>query len=137
VLRLRLDGERLTRSRYILVLLVSSATNQQGVFMNTQAFIAIVAAFAICGCARQPVAVQQRQTSASGPTSLAPVGRYQAVAVSRTPGSGLDSVLIVDTRDGDLWQWLGPAGPGPVMLRYMGHLTPGGHMGDVIEQKSD
>jgi hypothetical protein len=98
--------------------------------MNTYAFTAIAAAFAISGCERHPVAVQQGQTPA-------PVGRYQAVAMPRSPGEGFDSVLIVDTRDGHLWQWIGSPSSGPQALRYMGQVTPRGHMGDVIEQKGD
>jgi hypothetical protein len=98
--------------------------------MNTHAFLAIAAAFAVSGCARHPIAAQQ------GPTP-APVGRYQAVAMTRSPGSGFDSALIVDTRDGHLWQWFGSTSSGPQTLRYMGQVTPGRHMGEVIEQKGD
>jgi hypothetical protein len=101
--------------------------------MNTHAFIAIAAAFAVSGCQRH--ADQQQQAPTSVPTSS--VGRYQAVAVPRSPGSGFDSVLILDTRDGDLWQWIGSPGSGPLMLRYMGHLRPGSHMGDIVQQNRD
>jgi hypothetical protein len=105
--------------------------------MNTHALVVIVAALAVSGCERHSGAVQQGQTPTSVATSAALVGRYQAVAMPRGPGTGLDSVLIVDTRDGHLWQWLGSAGAGPLMLRYIGHLTPGNHMGDIVEQKRD
>jgi hypothetical protein len=105
--------------------------------MNTHAFIAIAAAFAISGCERHPVAVQHGQTPTSVSTLSAPVGRYQAVAMPRGPGMAFDSVLIVDTRDGHLWQWSGSPSAGGQMLRYMGHVTPSGHMGDIIEQKGD
>jgi hypothetical protein len=102
--------------------------------MNTHAFIAIAAAFALAGCGRHPIAAHPGQPPSSGQTS-APVGRYQAVAIARTPGSEFDSVLIVDTRDGHLWQWVGSPTAGPQAVRYMGQVTPSGHMGDIIEQK--
>src|SRR5215469_4054704 len=98
--------------------------------MNTHAFVAIVAAVAISGCGKHSAAVQQGQTPA-------PIGRYQAVAMPRSPGEGFDSALIVDTRDGHLWQWLGSPSSGPQTIRYMGQVTPSAHMGDVIEQKGD
>ena len=62
--------------------------------MNTHALVVIVAALAVSGCERHSGAVQQGQTPTSVATSAALVGRYQAVAMPRGPGTGLDSVLI-------------------------------------------
>ena len=54
------------------------------------------------------------------------VGRYQMVVTESN--AGVSSVLIIDTRDGHLWQWTDshPIAQQPKeWVIYLGKLTPG------------
>jgi hypothetical protein len=59
-------------------------------------------------------------------------GRYQAIVVPR-PGAE-PRVLLLDTRDGQLWQWWHlDSGEGDTGITYLGKLVPGTKAGDVVE----
>lgn len=67
-----------------------------------------------------------------------PVGRYQMVRVAKND-RGEDAVMILDTANGDLWQWVAVAGVksgGEVKARliYMGRVMPGSKMGEIIDK---
>jgi hypothetical protein len=66
------------------------------------------------------------------------VGRYQAIALPRTESTSYTSVMILDTKEGHLWQWTSQPSigqtPGGVYLRYLGKLKPGKAIGEVIEK---
>jgi hypothetical protein len=68
----------------------------------------------------------------------APLGRYQMVPLPARPGSFDNRVMILDTRDGHLWQWwevpavgggLGGVNSG---ITYMGKVVPGSSAGDTV-----
>jgi hypothetical protein len=57
------------------------------------------------------------------------VGRYQMVTLPQLPGSFESRVMILDTRDGHLWQWwqlpaVGGSQPSSG-ISYLGKVTPG------------
>jgi hypothetical protein len=114
--------------------------------VNTYASVtvAFTAALVVSACDRfstcdRPLTVKlEGQERAS---SVPLIGRYQAVVLPKGSSSSLtDSVFVLDTRDGDLWEWEESASMGAykggVFLRYMGHLTPGTAIGDVLQKKT-
>lgn len=67
-----------------------------------------------------------------------PVGRYEMVRVIGGNQGG-SAVMILDTANGDLWEWTsnpGTKGGNEVNVRliYMGHVDPGGRMGEIIDK---
>jgi len=74
---------------------------------------------------------------------LAPVvanadGRYQAVPIYN-PSDGAGKVLILDTHNGQLWQWVeigaSTGGAAGRFLVYQGQLRPGKKMGEIVDQQ--
>ncbi len=67
------------------------------------------------------------------------VGRYQAIAVPQpTNAVGSGQILLLDTRDGQVWEWwssptMGNV-PGGAGITYMGKLTPGTKPGDIVQR---
>ncbi len=66
------------------------------------------------------------------PAAADEVGRYQMVALPNHPGSFDSRVLILDTRDGHLWQWWevptvggGVKGMNGSGISYLGKVVPG------------
>jgi len=98
--------------------------------VNIHASVAaiVAAAVAVSGCDR----IAESQARGAGGA-----GRYQVVAL--TNGSrNENTVFLLDTRDGDMWEWdeyavadIGYASTG-MSLQYIGRLTPGKEMGQVI-----
>ncbi len=63
------------------------------------------------------------------------VGRYQMVPLPSRPGSFDNRVMILDTRDGHLWQWweapvIGSTNSGGRGMIYMGKVVPGSAAGE-------
>jgi hypothetical protein len=63
------------------------------------------------------------------------VGRYQMVPLPARPGSFDNRVMILDTRDGHLWQWweapvVGGGNSGGRGIIYMGRVVPGSAAGE-------
>jgi hypothetical protein len=73
-------------------------------------------------------------------TMKGPVGRYQMVRVTEKDGRGEAAVMILDTANGDLWQWVAApnakGGDVKVRLIYMGHVQPATKMGEVVDKGS-
>jgi hypothetical protein len=69
------------------------------------------------------------------------VGRYQILILPSKGSVSADRVMILDTKDGNLWEWWDQSAVGTVPastgISYMGKLTPGDHAGDTmpIERK--
>ena len=67
------------------------------------------------------------------------VGRYQAIAVPRSPDSLGTQIFILDTQEGDMWQlWESPTSGtlnGSRGLLYLGKAVPGAKMGDVLQRQ--
>jgi hypothetical protein len=68
------------------------------------------------------------------------VGRYEMIAIPKTASTSYQSVMILDTKEGHLWEWVslpavGAQTPGDSFLRYQGKVKPGKAMGEVIEKK--
>jgi hypothetical protein len=63
---------------------------------------------------------------ALAPSALAQqVGQYAVTVVpSPNPVGGLSHALIVDTKNGYVWEWVG-GGPDPQGLSYQGQVKPG------------
>ena len=97
--------------------------------MRVRLSIPIMAALSLLYGCHRPVA-----TTAAEPQ--AQVGRYQAVAFPR-PNGIVDVALLVDTRDGDLWEMSDSANfgnvRGGVILRYMGRLKTGAKVGEIVQ----
>ncbi|HEX8988377.1 MAG TPA: hypothetical protein VF816_10475, partial [Rhodocyclaceae bacterium] len=67
------------------------------------------------------------------------VGRYQVISLPKDPNEIGKSVVILDTKEGHLWEWtespkIGQI-PGGYYLRYQGKVKPGKSIGELIEQK--
>ncbi len=64
------------------------------------------------------------------------IGRYQMVPLPANPGSFDSRVMILDTREGHLWQWWeAPAvgsGSGGAGITYLGKVSPGASIGETI-----
>ena len=63
------------------------------------------------------------------------VGRYQMAVLPPAPGSFDTRVMIIDTRDGNLWQWWeAPAvgNGGGAGITYLGKVVPGSSIGETI-----
>jgi hypothetical protein len=63
------------------------------------------------------------------------VGRYQMAPLPALPGSYANRVMIIDTRDGHLWQWwetpaVGSGSPSSG-ITYLGKVTPGNSTGEA------
>jgi hypothetical protein len=63
------------------------------------------------------------------------VGRYQMIPLPAHPGSFDNRVMILDTRDGYLWQWweapvVGGSDSRSHGIIYMGKVVPGGAAGE-------
>jgi hypothetical protein len=75
----------------------------------------------------------------SGLAAAEETGRYQMIALPRASNESATSVMILDTRDGHLWQWQSePSGgptPGGYSLLYQGKVKPGKEVGEVIEKR--
>jgi hypothetical protein len=74
--------------------------------------------------------------AAAPATGDEPVGRYQMVTLPALPGTFASRVMILDTRDGHLWQWWEtPAvgsGAASTGITYLGKVAPGGQIGDPL-----
>jgi hypothetical protein len=106
-----------------------------------RAYIAVIAALTISGCDRPIVVKLVGQEKPPG-QATSQIGRYQAIPIPKGSSNTLiDSVLLLDTQDGDLWEWSEASGLGTyrggLFLRYMGHLTPGGNIGDMVDKKTN
>lgn len=81
--------------------------------------------FAVLCCLLTPVAVNAD-------------GRYQAVPIYN-PSDGSGKVLILDTYNGQLWQWVevgaSTGGAAGRFLIYQGQLRPGKRMGEIVDQQ--
>ncbi len=100
--------------------------------MNKTVF-GILMLFCIDALASPPVLPAEVMNSMKGPA-----GRYQMVRLNNTD-RGEASVMILDTANGDLWQWVAnPAakssGDVKMKLIYMGHVEPGTRMGQVMDK---
>jgi hypothetical protein len=67
------------------------------------------------------------------------VGRYQAIPIPQASNAiSSGGVLLLDTRDGHVWEWWHAATVGNVAggagITYMGKLTPGKAPGDVVQR---
>ncbi len=65
------------------------------------------------------------------------VGRYQMVPLPARPGSFDNRIMILDTRDGHLWQWweapvVGSGNSGGRGMIYMGKVVPGSAAGETM-----
>ena len=67
------------------------------------------------------------------------VGRYQAIPLPRSNNDISQTVVIIDTKEGYLWEWVStpPVGriPDGYYLRYQGRVRPGKAIGEVVDQK--
>ena len=67
------------------------------------------------------------------------VGRYQVVALPKTDTVSYQSVIVLDTKEGHIWEWSAQpsygSSAGGYYLRYQGKVRPGKTMGEIIEQK--
>jgi hypothetical protein len=66
------------------------------------------------------------------------VGRYQMVEIPKTSSTSYQSVMILDTKEGHLWEWVslpavGAQTPGSSFIRYQGKVKPGKTVGEIIE----
>ena len=63
------------------------------------------------------------------------VGRYQMTALPIKPGSFDNRVMILDTSNGDLWQWWEAPAVGSSVptsgITYLGRVTPGSAPGET------
>lgn len=96
-------------------------------------FIALLMLFSLDALASPPAAPEDLMSSMKGP-----VGRYQIVDLPGGDG-GRSSVMVLDTANGDLWQWVAdPVGKNGAEVKarliYMGRVIPGGKMGEIIDK---
>jgi hypothetical protein len=67
------------------------------------------------------------------------IGRYQAVPLPKSGNDVTQSVVVIDTKEGHLWEWASTPAfgqtPGGFYLRYQGRVRPGKTIGEVLEQK--
>lgn len=77
--------------------------------------------------------------AAHGVNAADEVGRYQAIPLPRSNNDISQSVVIIDTKEGYLWEWVSspPLGriPDGYYLRYQGRVRPGKAIGEVVDQK--
>jgi hypothetical protein len=63
------------------------------------------------------------------------IGRYQMVTLPTKPGSFDSRVMILDTTDGDLWQWWESPAVGSSVpntgITYLGKVAPGNAAGQT------
>jgi len=107
--------------------------------MKKFASIAIpIMSLMVAACDR-PITVKLEGLEKAASQPSLPIGRYQAIALPKGSSALMTEVLILDTRDGDLWEWTDSpsigAYKGGLLLQYMGRLTPGSTIGDVIQRK--
>lgn len=66
-------------------------------------------------------------------------GRYQMIPLPKSENEMSSSVMILDTKEGNIWQWVSQPKvgqiPGGYYLRYQGKLKPGKEMGELIDKK--
>jgi hypothetical protein len=64
------------------------------------------------------------------------VGRYQMVTIPSNTGSFDSRVMILDTRDGHLWQWwetpTAGSGGNNAGITYLGKVQPGSSIGETV-----
>jgi hypothetical protein len=82
--------------------------------------------------------------AASGIASFSPVmaqeiGQYQAVPLSQSAGGRIIRALILDTKNGHIWEWSNfTTNYGPYsILRYEGKLTPGQSVNPIPDYPGD
>jgi hypothetical protein len=82
--------------------------------------------------------------AASGIASVSPVmaqeiGQYQAVPLSQSAGGQITRALILDTKNGHIWEWsIFTTDNGPYsILRYQGKLTPGQSVNPIPDYPND
>ena len=69
------------------------------------------------------------------------VGRYQAIAIPQPANAiGSGSILLLDTRDGQVWQWWQSTAIGNIAagsgITYLGKLIPGTAPGEIVQRFS-
>ena len=91
------------------------------------------------GCMRNLSVAVLLSIAAQAASAADEVGRYQAIPLPKSNNDISQTVVIIDTKEGYLWEWVStpPVGriPDGYYLRYQGRVRPGKAIGEVVDQK--